>query len=187
MDSRLLHDLKKVLGAGGVLYEAEDLLLYEYDGSVEVARPDCVVFPRTPADVLEIVRLAKKKWRANRRARRGHRAFGRGAGAAWRNHRVICADEPHRQNRCGKSASGCAAGRGEFGFESGRGAHWIAFCSRSFEPEGLHDRRKRFREFWRSTYPGLRCDNKPRSWIRGCAAQRRACAARRRGAGYAWI
>ena len=60
MDSRLLHDFKKLLGAGGVLREPEDLLLYEYDGSVEVARPDCVVFPRATADVVEIVRLAKK-------------------------------------------------------------------------------------------------------------------------------
>ena len=63
--------MKKLLGAGGVLHEPEDLLLYEYDGSVEVARPDCVVFPRTTADVLEIVRLAKKN---------GVPIVGRGAG-----------------------------------------------------------------------------------------------------------
>jgi glycolate dehydrogenase FAD-linked subunit len=71
MDSRLLHDLKKVLGAGGVLHKPEDLLLYEYDGSVEVARPDCVVFPRATEDVVEIVRLAK---------RHGVPIVGRGAG-----------------------------------------------------------------------------------------------------------
>ena len=35
-------------------------MLYEYDGSVEVARPDCVVFPRATADVVEIVRLANR-------------------------------------------------------------------------------------------------------------------------------
>ncbi len=71
MESRLLHDLKKFLGTGGVLHAPEDLLLYEYDGSVEVARPDCVVFPRATADVLEIVRLAKKN---------GVPIVGRGAG-----------------------------------------------------------------------------------------------------------
>ena len=53
-----------------MLHEPEDLLLYEYDGSVEVARPDCVVFPRATADVVEIVRLAKKmmcpSWGAER-------------------------------------------------------------------------------------------------------------------------
>jgi glycolate oxidase len=60
MDSRLLQDLKKLLGAEAVLHNAADLLLYEYDGSVEIARPDCVVFPRTAADVVEIVQLANR-------------------------------------------------------------------------------------------------------------------------------
>ncbi len=60
MDSRLLHDLTKLLGPRGILHQPEDLLLYEYDGSVEVARPDCVVFPRATADVVEIVRLANR-------------------------------------------------------------------------------------------------------------------------------
>lgn len=71
MDSRLLHELKSLLGPRAVLHEPEDLMLYEYDGSVEVARPDCVVFPRAAADVVEIVRLA------------GHRKVplvGRGSG-----------------------------------------------------------------------------------------------------------
>ena len=60
MDSRLLHDLQALLGADSVLHKPEDLILYEYDGSVEIARPDCVVFPRTTADVVGIVELAKR-------------------------------------------------------------------------------------------------------------------------------
>lgn len=60
IDPRLLRDLQKLLGRDAVLHKAEDLLLYEYDGSVEVARPNCVVFPRTAADVVGIVRLAKQ-------------------------------------------------------------------------------------------------------------------------------
>jgi glycolate oxidase len=60
MKSRLLHDLEKVLGARGVLHAPEDLMLYEYDGSVETARPDCVVFPRETNDVVEIARLAAR-------------------------------------------------------------------------------------------------------------------------------
>jgi glycolate oxidase len=35
-------------------------MLYEYDGSVESARPDGVVFPRTTHEVVEIVRLAQR-------------------------------------------------------------------------------------------------------------------------------
>ncbi len=60
MDSRLIRDLKKLLGGGAVLDKREDLLLYEYDGSVESARPNCVVFPRTAEDVVGIVRLANR-------------------------------------------------------------------------------------------------------------------------------
>jgi glycolate oxidase len=57
-NSRLLHDLKARLGSDAVLHAPEDLLLYEYDGSVEFAKPECVVFPRTTADVVNIVKIA---------------------------------------------------------------------------------------------------------------------------------
>jgi glycolate oxidase len=60
MDSQLLQALKTTLGPDAVLHRAEELMLYEYDGSVEIARPTCVVFPRTTADVLAIVRLANQ-------------------------------------------------------------------------------------------------------------------------------
>jgi len=60
MDSRLLHDLKKHLGSDAVLHEPEDLILYEYDGSVEIARPNCVVFPRTKEHILGIVEIANR-------------------------------------------------------------------------------------------------------------------------------
>ena len=45
MYAGLLRDLEKLLGSGSVLFHAEDVLLYEYDGSVEKGRPDLVVFP----------------------------------------------------------------------------------------------------------------------------------------------
>ena len=38
--------------------QPEDLLLYEFDGSVEKARPDLVVFPHTTEEVSRIVKLA---------------------------------------------------------------------------------------------------------------------------------
>jgi glycolate oxidase len=60
MDTRLLNDLKKLLGADMVLHKPEELLLYEYDGSVETARPNCVVFPRDKQQVLGIVELANR-------------------------------------------------------------------------------------------------------------------------------
>jgi glycolate dehydrogenase FAD-linked subunit len=60
MERKQIGDLEHLLGPSGVLWRAEDLPLYEYDGSVERGRPDCIVFPRRTQDVVEIVKLAKR-------------------------------------------------------------------------------------------------------------------------------
>ncbi len=49
--------MTSLLGAKNVLDRPEDLLLYEFDGSVEKARPDLVVFPHTTEEVSGIVKL----------------------------------------------------------------------------------------------------------------------------------
>jgi glycolate oxidase len=49
-----------LLGPRGYLERPEDLMLYEYDGSVEKGRPDLVAFPRTTRDVSEIVKIAQE-------------------------------------------------------------------------------------------------------------------------------
>ena len=60
-----------VAGSGGYLDRPEDLTLYEYDGSVDKARPELVVFPRTTEEVAAIVRIT---------AEYGVFITGRGAG-----------------------------------------------------------------------------------------------------------
>jgi glycolate oxidase len=60
MTASLLHELNSLLGPSNVLHQKEDLMLYEYDGSVEKGRPDVVVFPHTTQDVSRIVKLAAK-------------------------------------------------------------------------------------------------------------------------------
>jgi glycolate dehydrogenase FAD-linked subunit len=60
MDSQLIRDLAAVLGPKAVLSEPEDLMLYEYDGSVELGSPKCIVFPSSAREVSEIVRLANR-------------------------------------------------------------------------------------------------------------------------------
>jgi len=60
MHSGLLRDLEKLLGSSSVLFQPEDVVLYEYDGSVEKGRPDIVVFPATTQEVSQIARLAAK-------------------------------------------------------------------------------------------------------------------------------
>ncbi|HEY2117623.1 MAG TPA: FAD-linked oxidase C-terminal domain-containing protein [Candidatus Acidoferrum sp.] len=60
MTSSLVQELTSLLGASNVLHQPEDLILYEYDGSVEKGRPDTVVFPRTTEEVSSTIRLAAK-------------------------------------------------------------------------------------------------------------------------------
>ena len=54
----LQTQIEKLLGPHGYLYKPEDLTLYEYDGGVDKSRPDFVVFPKSTADVVAIVKLA---------------------------------------------------------------------------------------------------------------------------------
>jgi glycolate oxidase len=55
----LVKRLRSRLGAENVLWSPSDLAVYECDGyTIEKSRPDVVVFPRTTADVVEIVKLA---------------------------------------------------------------------------------------------------------------------------------
>ena len=60
MEPALIRELRSLLGTANVLSQKEDLLLYEFDGSVEKARPEVVVFPHTTEDVSRIVKLANK-------------------------------------------------------------------------------------------------------------------------------
>jgi len=60
-----------VTGPRGYLDRPEDLLLYEYDGGVDKARPELVVFPRTTEEVVQIVKIT---------AEYGIPIVGRGAG-----------------------------------------------------------------------------------------------------------
>ncbi len=63
--------LVRALGPRGYLDRDEDLALYEYDGAVDTARPDLVVFPRSTEDVVAIARIAHEF---------GVTLVGRGAG-----------------------------------------------------------------------------------------------------------
>src|ERR1700683_4932152 len=60
MNAALIHELTALLGRDAVIFASEDLMLYEYDGSVEQAQPDCVVFPRSRDHVVGIARLSAK-------------------------------------------------------------------------------------------------------------------------------
>jgi glycolate oxidase len=60
MQPQLIRKLVHLLGPKAVLSQAEDLMLYEYDGSVELGSPECIVFPSSTREVSEIVQLANR-------------------------------------------------------------------------------------------------------------------------------
>lgn len=56
----LVRELQAVIGKKWVLHAPEDLLVYEYDGTIERARPDAVVLPDSTEQVAAAVRIARK-------------------------------------------------------------------------------------------------------------------------------
>lgn len=57
---RLIKQLEGSLGRDAVLSNPEEVLVYEYDASLERGVPQVVVFPRSTLDVVQIVRLANQ-------------------------------------------------------------------------------------------------------------------------------
>jgi glycolate oxidase len=62
--TQLIDRLGEIVGPSAVFHDAGDLLVYEYDGSVdgavETARPSAVVLPTTTEQVAAVVRLANE-------------------------------------------------------------------------------------------------------------------------------
>ena len=56
---QLVKQLQQIAGADGVFWRTEDLLVFEYDGTIDRGNPAVVVYPRTADQVAAIVRLAK--------------------------------------------------------------------------------------------------------------------------------
>ncbi len=57
---QLVDELAAVVGPEDVLWRDEDLMLYEYDGSVDRGRPDVVVFPTSTTEVAGVVKVARR-------------------------------------------------------------------------------------------------------------------------------
>ena len=56
----LIHDLKAIVGEMYVVHAPEDLIVFEYDGSVDRALPVAVVLPSSTAEVSEVVRVCRR-------------------------------------------------------------------------------------------------------------------------------
>ncbi len=57
-NSDLISDLVAIVGAPNVVHKPEDLIVFEYDGSVDRAIPTVVVLPRTTEEVSGVVKTA---------------------------------------------------------------------------------------------------------------------------------
>ncbi len=185
--SDALHQIDKLLGPRGYLDRPEDLALYEYDGSVDKARPDLVAFPQTAEQVVALVQIARE-----------HRIpiVGRGAGTglsggviARAGGIVISFARMNRdsRNRSGERTRGAGAGRGESRNHAGRGARWIFLRARSVQPESLHHRRQCVGERGRSAHAGVWGDHQSRARHRSRSAGWHADDRGRQSAGSAWL
>src|SRR5207248_5301721 len=58
--AELVRELSDVIGARYVLHTPYDLMLYEYDASIDRCRPDIVVLPASTEDVATIVKIAAR-------------------------------------------------------------------------------------------------------------------------------
>ena len=56
--TQFLKDLQGIVGEHNVVYHADDLLVFEYDGSVDRRLPDAVVFPGNTREVSQVISLA---------------------------------------------------------------------------------------------------------------------------------
>jgi glycolate oxidase len=57
----LVKEVAAIVGPRAVLSSPYDLMLYEYDASIDRSRPDVVVFPASTAEVSAIVKVANKR------------------------------------------------------------------------------------------------------------------------------
>src|SRR5215469_17368057 len=59
--AEVVCELSDLLGARYVLHTPYDLMLYEYDASIDRSTPDVVVLPATTEDVVAIVKIAARQ------------------------------------------------------------------------------------------------------------------------------
>src|SRR3989442_9434388 len=58
--AEVVRELSTLLGARYVLHRPYDLMLYEYDASIDRSTPDIVVFPASTEEVAAIVKIASR-------------------------------------------------------------------------------------------------------------------------------
>ncbi len=78
---RLIHELRAAIGRRWVLHAPEDLIVYEYDATIERGLPEAVVLPDSAEQVAAVVRIAR---------RHGVPVTARGAGTGLSGGAIPC-------------------------------------------------------------------------------------------------
>ena len=89
-NGHLIKELQAAIGKRWVLHAPEDLLVYEYDATIERGLPDAVVLPETTEQVASAVRIARAH---------GLPVTARGAGTGLSGGAIPCEDDSRRPTR----------------------------------------------------------------------------------------
>src|SRR5436190_19109578 len=57
----LAEKLIEIVGPDSVLWDDYELMIYEYDGSIDRSMPDAVVLPSSPEQVAAVVKLCNRE------------------------------------------------------------------------------------------------------------------------------
>ena len=98
-----IEQLAGIVGAEYVIAHPEDLLVYEYDGSVDRSMPRAVVLPANAGEVSQTLALAYAAGVPVVGRGFRHRIERRRFGSAGGDSDCLYPDEPHFVRRCGKS------------------------------------------------------------------------------------
>ena len=156
---QLVRELGKIVGRDNVLHHPEDLLVYEYDGSIDRSTPQVVVLPANTEEVSRVVAVGY---------RHGIPVVGRGSGtglsggaiavmggiqiALARMNRIL---EVNREDRLAMVQPAVI----NLNLDNRVRQSGMRYAPRPFQPEGVQYRGQRRRECWRPPLLGLRRDH----------------------------
>jgi glycolate oxidase len=83
LEPEVLLEIEAIVGRENVLTAPEDVLLYQYDASLDLALPEAVVLPGTGREVAELVKVANRR-RIPFTARGSGTNLSGGWSSAWR-------------------------------------------------------------------------------------------------------
>ena len=162
----LVKELQAVVGDAYVLHDHADLIVFEYDGSVDKALPSGRRASSLGGRGLGGGQDRPPPRSPNRRTGRRYGPERRRGRGARRPPDAPYAHDPHPGDRRREPHSCGRAGAGQYRADRCRLEVRPLLRARSLQPEGLHDRRQRRGELGRPALPGIWGDHQSRARAR---------------------